>query len=490
MEEICVVTTGGIVLYSKKYSEVRGEPVNTMIKEYILADRSGECKANIENYQVHWVTNVETSTLFIAVHMKTIKVDYCERMLSDIEAKYRDEYLPSKHILKERIEAIVVNSLKESQEWSRQEKQNKKMRTFAETEKGVEIAQKLKKEKNEKSDKHEEKVVTSEGDGTKYTFAEMSKKDLRAKPQENQLQKWISGFKGTRVVDEGEATQQAENMEKLLIEKNVNSEVASQIKSNIHTLLLGKKVDTFTLRGTVIQGVTEVLTRIMTPSNVIDVAKEIEEKKSKGEVFTMVFIGVNGVGKSTSLSKMACWLTSLNYKVMIAACDTFRAGAVDQLAVHAQRLGIPLYEKGYDTDPSAIARNALKRAKEDGYDVLLVDTAGRMQGNDALMKAIAKLVHSAQTDLVLFVAEALVGNDAVNQLTTFNRYVIDYAPVKTTKGVSGIILTKFDTIDDKVGAAISLTYCTGIPILFVGTGQHYTDLKLLNVQDLIDSLLK
>ncbi|GAB1224432.1 hypothetical protein ENUP19_0202G0004 [Entamoeba nuttalli] len=488
MEEIDIITTGGIVLFKWGQGKLRGEPINAVIKDHLLADRTGESKAIVENYMIRWLSDNETSTIILVVHVKTIKVDYIDLFIKEMMKKFKEQYLPSKTIVKSVMNTTVEETLKECQERCKQDKANKKMRKFEETEKGAEKAMKLKKAKGE-SKKKEETIIVGEGENKTYKFEGMKKQE---KPKSNgsTLSKIFAGFNGTRIIDEAESIEQAEKIEKMLIEKNVNSEIAAQIKNNIQTLLNGKKVDTFTLRGTVIQGVTEVLTRIMTPTSPIDVAKEISEKKANGEVYTMVFLGVNGVGKSTSLSKMACWLTSLNYKVMIAACDTFRAGAVDQLAVHAQKLGITLYEKGYDTDPSAIARNALKRAKEDGYDVLLVDTAGRMQGNDALMKAIAKLVHSAQTDLVLFVAEALVGNDAVNQLTTFNRYIIDYAPNKQSKGVNGIILTKFDTIDDKVGAAISLTYCTGIPILFVGSGQHYTDLKLLDIDELISTLLK
>ncbi|KAL7721945.1 Signal recognition particle receptor alpha subunit [Entamoeba marina] len=473
LEEINIITKGGVVLFNKNYSKLRGDPINFVIKNYLLADRTGENSATYENYMIHWLADNETNTIILVVHIKTIKVDYISSFIQELALQFKTHYLPNKRVVTDVMETTVETVLKEAQQRSKEEKANKKMRKFEETKKGIEIIK--------------PNVISGSGSTTTYNFEGMQKKSY--KQNSNVLQKMFSSFGGTRVVDEKEALEQSEKIETLLIEKNVNSEIASQIKSNIQTLLNGKKVDTFTLRGTVIQGVSEVLTRIMTPKDLISIPKEIDEKKAKGEVFTTVFLGVNGVGKSTSLSKVACWLSMLKYKVMIAGCDTFRAGAVDQLEVHAKKLGIPLYQEGYDKDPSAIARNALKYAKENNFDVLLIDTAGRMQGNDALMKAIAKLVHSAQTDLVLFVAEALVGNDAVNQLTIFNRYIVDHAPNNKTKNVNGIILTKFDTVDDKVGAAVSLTYCTGIPIVFVGTGQQYTDLELMDVDKLINSLL-
>lgn len=145
-------------------------------------------------------------------------------------------------------------------------------------------------------------------------------------------------------------------------------------------------------------------------------------------MYSIVFIGVNGVGKTTSLAKVAYYLkTKGNLKVMIAGCDNFRSGAIEQLGTHAACLDIPLYEKGYKDDPAIIAKEALADAKNKGFDVVLIDTAGRMQGNEKLMRALAKLVHINNPDVILFVGEALVGNDAIDQLTKFNQALIDFA---------------------------------------------------------------
>jgi signal recognition particle receptor subunit alpha len=151
---------------------------------------------------------------------------------------------------------------------------------------------------------------------------------------------------------------------------------------------------------------------------------------------------------------------------------------------------VPLYEKGYKDDPAIIAKEALQEAKNKGYDVLLIDTAGRMQGNENLMRALAKLVHINNPDVVLFVGEALVGNDAIDQLTKFNQSLIDYAISDTNpRAIDGIVLTKFDTVDEKVGTALNMVYTTGKPIVFVGVGQKYPHLKKLNVQTVISALM-
>merc|ERR1712198_789884 len=206
----------------------------------------------------------------------------------------------------------------------------------------------------------------------------------------------------------------------------------------------------------------------------------------------------------TNLAKICFWLIENKFSVLIAACDTFRAGAVEQLRTHTKRLNslhpahenkgkqmVQLYEKGYGKDAAGIAMEAINYARTSKCDVVLVDTAGRMQDNEPLMRSLAKLITVNDPDLVLFVGEALVGNEAVDQLVKFNQALSDYSPSKTNPHlIDGIVLTKFDTIDDKVGSAISMTYITGRPILFVGTGQTYTDLKFLNAKSVVQSLTK
>lgn len=222
----------------------------------------------------------------------------------------------------------------------------------------------------------------------------------------------------------------------------------------------------------------------MTPKRNIDMLKDALSAKKQGRVFSIAFIGVNGVGKSTSLAKVAYYLkTKGNLKVMLAGCDNFRSGAIEQLATHAACLGdVPLYEKGYKEDPAMIAKEALAEAKRKRYDVVLIDTAGRMQGNEKLMRAMANLVHTNLPDIVLFVGEALVGNDAIDQLTKFNQTLIDAATTSyNPKCIDGIIMTKFDTVDEKVGTALNMVHTTGKPIVFVGVGQKYPHLKKLNV---------
>lgn len=275
-----------------------------------------------------------------------------------------------------------------------------------------------------------------------------------------------------------------------LMTKNVAEEIAEKLCESVSASLEGKKLASFTrVSSTVQAAMEEALVRILTPRRSIDILRDVHAAKEQNKPYVVVFVGVNGVGKSTNLAKVAYWLLQHQVSVMMAACDTFRSGAVEQLRTHARRLQIPIFEKGYEKDPAIVAKEAIQEAARNGSDVVLVDTAGRMQDNEPLMRALSKLVNLNNPDLVLFVGEALVGNDAVDQLSKFNQKLADLSTSPSPRLIDGILLTKFDTIDDKVGAALSMVYVSGAPVMFVGCGQSYTDLKKLNVKSIVKTLL-
>ncbi|XP_055679233.1 signal recognition particle receptor subunit alpha homolog [Lutzomyia longipalpis] len=289
-----------------------------------------------------------------------------------------------------------------------------------------------------------------------------------------------------------------------LISKNVAADISYKLCDSVAAKLEGRVLGTFdTIAATVKTTLTEALVQILSPKRRVDILRDCIEAKKNQRPYVMTFCGVNGVGKSTNLAKICFWLIENNMRVLIAACDTFRAGAVEQLRTHMRHLNalhppekhggmqmVQLYEKGYGKDAAGIAMEAIRFAKDSAIDVVLVDTAGRMQDNEPLMRALTKLIKVNEPDLVLFVGEALVGNEAVDQLVKFNQALADYSSNDNPHIIDGIVLTKFDTIDDKVGAAISMTYITGQPIVFVGTGQTYTDLKALNAKVVVHALMK
>lgn len=277
-----------------------------------------------------------------------------------------------------------------------------------------------------------------------------------------------------------------------LMAKNVAADVAMRLSDSVRTSLVGKTTDRFTSMNSTVKAVLqEAMENLLTPKKSIDVLRAAIAAKNAGRVYSVCFLGVNGVGKSTNLAKVAYYLKNKgNLSVLICACDTFRAGAVEQLKTHCKCLDIPLYERGYGKDPAEIAKGAINHAKSEGIDVVLIDTAGRMQDNEPLMRALAKLVALNNPDLVLFVGEALVGNDAIDQVTKFNRSLIDMShDPRHPRGLDGMLLTKYDTVDDKVGAALSMVYVTGQPIVFVGTGQKYTHLRKMQAKEVVRTLL-
>ncbi|XRB06014.1 signal recognition particle receptor subunit alpha [Pycnococcus provasolii] len=338
-----------------------------------------------------------------------------------------------------------------------------------------------------------ESLVASAMDDDDDKEAEVSSKKSST-AQRGWLSQAIRFASGGTELDDQDIAPILETLKGRLMAKNVAEEIASKLCESVRTSLVGKKRAALSSINGIVEGALEdALVRILTPKKQTDVLREAMRAKSDGRVYSIVFIGVNGVGKSTNLAKVAHWLMGHGLKVMLCACDTFRSGAVEQLRTHATRLGIPLFERGYEKDPSSVAREGLKHAAATGIDVVLVDTAGRMQDNEPLMRALAKLVHSNDPDLVLFVGEMLVGNDAVDQLTKFHQKLIDLCPVaKASKprSVDAICLTKYDTVDDKVGAALSMVYVSGAPIVFVGTGQSYQDLRKLSVKNFVDQLMR
>lgn len=329
---------------------------------------------------------------------------------------------------------------------------------------------------------------------TGYTLIEEEGKESEEETIGGGVMDYFKGLAGMKDLERKDIDASLDKFREALVGKNVATEIADGLIESVASSLEGQRMESMTsVTATVRKALDEALTRILTPRQSVDILGEISAKKARGGgPFVITMCGVNGVGKSTSLAKICYYLVNNGYRVMIAACDTFRAGAVEQLRTHVRCLGenVELFDRGYGKDAAGVAQDAARRAKDLGYDVVLVDTAGRMQDNEPLMRALSKLVELNQPDRLFFVGEALVGNDAVDQLSKFNRALEDNQKSKKPRCIDGIILTKFDTVDDKVGAAVSMVYETGQPIVFVGVGQTYMDLRKVNTRSLVKALLK
>src|SRR6185437_8960141 len=264
-----------------------------------------------------------------------------------------------------------------------------------------------------------------------------------------------------------------------LLESDVSQEVIDDLSSQIKKNLLGIKIQrNETFDQIILSTLKNNFMEILSKAGSIDLLNLIQEKKQrKSGPFVIVFLGINGTGKTTTVAKVANLLKKTGYSVVIAAADTHRAGAIEQITEHAERLSIKVISQRYGADPSSVSRDALEYAKKHYVDVVLIDTAGRMQTAKNLMYEIGKIVKVIKPDIKLFVGDSLSGNDTINQSREFFSYT----------EFDGAILTKSDA-DAKGGAAISISYITSKPILYLGMGQGYDDLIFFNKEKFVDTV--
>jgi signal recognition particle receptor subunit alpha len=314
-------------------------------------------------------------------------------------------------------------------------------------------------------------------------------------------QSWIVSLfqhvRGTRVIAASDLQQPLEQMRNQLLQKNVSSTVAQEIACAIEKQLTGQTLNSFyTIQTAIQQALEAIIQQILMPKSrkpldLVANVRLLQQQRSsslfstgpsKRRPYVITVMGINGIGKTTTIAKLAYYFSQHQCRPLLVAGDTFRSGAIEQLRVHADCLQIPLFSQGYSKDPSAVAAAAIAHATQEQLPVVLIDTAGRMQNNVPLMKSLQKLMVENKPDCCLFVCEAIVGNDGFHQFQMFQKALGNARPV------DGLILTKFDTIDTKVGACLTLTYDCRTPIVFLGVGQKYHHLQPLDVSTIIRGL--
>jgi fused signal recognition particle receptor len=290
----------------------------------------------------------------------------------------------------------------------------------------------------------------------------------------------ITSSVSERRLNDSELDEVVFNFQLSLIESDVAQTVAEALTHEVQRGLAGAKVDRSADPAEVVgERLATVLQAAFAKAGTVDLLENIKEKKKSGEPYAVLFLGINGTGKTTTIAKVADLLKKNRFSVVCAAGDTHRPGAIEQLTEHANRLGLKVVSQRYGADPAAVGRDGLLYAKAHHIDCLLIDSAGRMQTNQNLMEEMVKIVKVVKPDFKMFVADALTGNDAVSQAELFNQHV----------GFDGAVLTKADA-DVRGGAALSIVYSTGKPVLFLGVGQGYADLVPFDTQKFLDSLLK
>lgn len=318
--------------------------------------------------------------------------------------------------------------------------------------------------------KHEEAKVQAIEPETKS--AEESKKGFFSKRAEKKQE--APAAKSVKSIDKDDIESILWDLEIGLLESDVALPVIDTIKEGVQQVLSERKIERGENLGDIVEEALKSAIGGVLQSNEFDFDKFINECNKPAVV---MFVGINGTGKTTSIAKLANRLQKNGRTVVLAASDTFRAGAIEQLTIHSDNLGIKIIKHQSGADPAAVAYDAVEHAKSKHKDVVLVDTAGRMQTNSNLMDEMKKIKRVVKPNLVVFVGDALAGNDAVEQAKAFNDAI----------GLDAIILTKIDA-DAKGGAALSIAHSIGKPIAFMSTGQEYEDIIKFDSQWMLDRL--
>lgn len=265
----------------------------------------------------------------------------------------------------------------------------------------------------------------------------------------------------------------------LLLSNDVAIDTADEICDQISDLFKDEQVSRLTsTKGLLFGALEDIIKDVLTPDEEINLLEEIKKKKLSKTPYVIVFLGVNGTGKTTTMAKIAHLLKNQEITSVAAAADTFRAGAIEQLSKHMNNVGIRVIKHEYKSDPASVAFDAINHAKAKNVDVVLVDTAGRQVTDKNLMVELQKIVRVAEPDLKIFIGDSLAGNDALSQAREFKKNI----------GIDANILTKLDA-DANGGAALSISFETKKPIIFIGTGQGYEDLEDFSKEKFVASIL-
>ncbi|MEM0056964.1 MAG: signal recognition particle-docking protein FtsY [Candidatus Geothermarchaeota archaeon] len=278
----------------------------------------------------------------------------------------------------------------------------------------------------------------------------------------------------TKRLGDKEVTKLAEDLMYTLIQADVGYEVAEYICNRLQKELEGHvlrrfKDDPLEVSKKVLKSLIDESFKDADKMDLIEVLKS-----SAVRPFKILFLGVNGVGKTTTIAKLAYLLKNNGFKVLLSCADTFRAGAIEQLKFHAAKIGVPIITHTYGADPTAVAYDAVEYAKAKGYDIVMIDTAGRQHTNVPLVEEMKKLVRVIKPDMKVLVIDALTGNDAITQAKEFDASI----------GVDGVIFTKVDA-DARGGTLLSVAHVLKKPILYIGVGQRYEDLRRFNKDEFI-----
>lgn len=340
-------------------------------------------------------------------------------------------------------------------------------------EKITDIEKTLTKEEKETFSKAEEIIKEAETPLDKQKEALIEEKlDEKTEEKGNFFTRLIKKI-STSKLSQKDFDEAFQDLEITLLENNVALEAVDKVRDSLSSRLVGQQMKKTEAPARILEALKEaVLLLLIEPPSFFD---QIKEKSPIP--FVIIFFGINGTGKTTTIAKVAHMLNGKGITCVLGAADTFRAASIEQLKVHADKLNVPIVFSKYGADPAAVAFDAIQYAKTHRIKVVLIDTAGRMYTKTNLMKEMEKIIRVAKPDLKIFVGESITGNDVILQARTFNEAV----------GIDGIILSKAD-IDEKAGAILSVSYITKKPIYYLGTGQGYNDLDVFSKKTVLKNL--
>ena len=384
---------------------------------------------------------------------------------------------------KEEVKKVPAEPAEKAADESAEEKKEEAVVEEKPVEKKVEKGKEEKLEKviEKKEEKKEGEVLEKPVDKNVKNVAEEKniEEPKEKKEEEKKLSEEKKSFFGKVKQSLTTKTISAEKFEELfwelelvLLENNVSVEVIEKIKLDLQKELVDKPLPR-DVQKKIEETLKETLTEILSQEK-IDLIKRIKAKKGP---YIIAFFGINGTGKTTSIAKLTNYLKKNRLNVVLAACDTFRAAAIQQLEEHANNLGVRMIKHNYGSDAAAVAYDAIKYAEKNDSDVVLIDTAGRLHSNTNLMQELEKIIRITKPDLKIFVGESITGNDCIEQAKQFNELV----------EMDGAILTKAD-VDEKGGAPLSISYTIKKPILFLGVGQKYDDLEEFDAEKILQRL--
>ncbi|WP_405274248.1 signal recognition particle-docking protein FtsY [Methanobrevibacter sp.] len=391
----------------------------------------------------------------------------------------------------EEVSTEEVKEEKKSRFWSRsKDNEDESVEDESEDDVDEDPAEEVKEEKKshfwsrskDKEDESSDDEVEEDSDDEaeeekKSHFWSRNKKDKDDISADGEATGGIFSFVREKTIQEKHVDDILFELEMELLQGDVAMEVATEVVDGVKNNLVGKKIKRS-------NDITELTYNALrdTVAEIIDIpgksmTEMIEEKKAQGEPLVVMFVGINGTGKTTTIGKLANYYLKKGYTPVIAASDTFRAGAIEQVTYHADNVGVKIIKHQKGSDPAAVAYDAVEHAKAQGKELVLIDTAGRMQTNTNLMDEMKKIKRVSNPDLVIFVGDALTGNDATEQAKKFNEAI----------DIDGVILTKADA-DSKGGASLSIGYVIKKPIMFLGVGQGYDDIKEYDAEWMLNQL--